>query len=190
VWRWDLQVSAFGEHAANEDPDADGSVVKFNLRFPGQYLDAETGLHYNYFRDYEAATGRYVESDPIGLRGEISTYGYALASPFGFADELGLSPKCSKGGKKNLGTEGFNTKSDPKDVEDALREAIKNKRQRRAAALRALLKVIKRGGSMGFGGLAPELFKYRCEQGDSMACESFCTLEPTAPECQCDWCET
>ncbi|MFN9736938.1 MAG: RHS repeat domain-containing protein, partial [Pseudomonadota bacterium] len=90
VWRWDLQVSAFGEHAANEDPDADGSVVKFNLRFPGQYLDAETGLHYNYFRDYEAATGRYVESDPIGLHGGINTYAYVEARPLGAVDPDGL----------------------------------------------------------------------------------------------------
>ena len=89
VWRWDLQVSAFGEHAANEDPDADGSLVKFNLRFPGQYLDAETGLHYNYFRDYEAGTGRYVESDPIGLSGGIASYVYAW-SPLLSVDELGL----------------------------------------------------------------------------------------------------
>ncbi|MFN7550165.1 MAG: RHS repeat domain-containing protein, partial [Pseudomonadota bacterium] len=89
VWRWDLQVSAFGEHAANEDPDADGSPVKFNLRFPGQYLDAETGLHYNYFRDYEAGTGRYVESDPIGLAGGIASYPYANSMPIGAADPRG-----------------------------------------------------------------------------------------------------
>ena len=44
-------------------------MFAFNLRFPGQYLDTETGLHYNYFRDYEPVVGRYVESDPIGLRG-------------------------------------------------------------------------------------------------------------------------
>ncbi|MDF5946520.1 RHS repeat-associated core domain-containing protein [Pseudomonas aeruginosa] len=36
------------------------------MRFPGQFYDAESGLHYNYFRDYDPETGRYVESDPIG----------------------------------------------------------------------------------------------------------------------------
>jgi len=89
VWRWDLNGSAFGEHAANEDPDADGTLVKFNLRFPGQYVDAETGLHYNYFRDYEPGTGRYVESDPIGLLGGIAAYSYALQSPNRFVDKRG-----------------------------------------------------------------------------------------------------
>jgi RHS repeat-associated protein len=86
VWRWDLNGSAFGENAANEDPDADGTPVTFNLRFPGQYLDAETGLHYNYFRDYEPGTGRYVESDPIGLDGGTSSYGYANGSALRYLD--------------------------------------------------------------------------------------------------------
>ncbi|WP_082411366.1 RHS repeat-associated core domain-containing protein [Methylogaea oryzae] len=39
------------------------------MRLPGQYYDRETGLHYNVFRDYDPGTGRYIESDPIGLRG-------------------------------------------------------------------------------------------------------------------------
>jgi RHS repeat-associated protein len=90
VWRWDLNGSAFGEHAANQDPDADGTAVTFNLRFPGQYLDAETGLHYNYFRDYEPGVGRYVESDPIGLRGGIATYGYSNSKPLTVVDAFGL----------------------------------------------------------------------------------------------------
>ncbi|MFO2207069.1 RHS repeat-associated core domain-containing protein, partial [Pseudomonas aeruginosa] len=45
--------------------------TQVNLRFPGQYYDAESGLHYNYFRDYDPETGRYVESDPIGLTGGL-----------------------------------------------------------------------------------------------------------------------
>lgn len=65
VWRWDSDP--FGVDAANEDPDGDGQTFRYNLRFPGQYYDKETGLHYNYFRDYDPGTGRYVESDPLGI---------------------------------------------------------------------------------------------------------------------------
>jgi len=53
----------------------------YNLRFPGQYYQSETGLYYNYFRDYDPQTGRYIESDPIGLRGGINTYGFVGANP-------------------------------------------------------------------------------------------------------------
>lgn len=61
-----------------------------NVILPGQYYDAETGLNDNYFRDYDPATGRYVESDPIGLDGGLSTYAYALGDPIGKSDESGL----------------------------------------------------------------------------------------------------
>ena len=62
----------------------------FNLRFAGQYYDQETGLHYNYFRDYDPATGRYIESDPIGLGGGINTYNYVGDYPVSSVDPLGL----------------------------------------------------------------------------------------------------
>ena len=96
VWRWALNQStatgsnAFGAQAANEDPDGNGALVKFDLRFPGQQWDAAVGLHYNYFRDYEPGTGRYVESDPIGLGGGLSTFGYANANALQYIDDLGL----------------------------------------------------------------------------------------------------
>ncbi|WP_407951188.1 RHS repeat domain-containing protein [Parachitinimonas caeni] len=67
VWRWEGEP--FGNSLPNEDVDGDGQKVSFNLRFPGQYHDSETGRFYNYFRDYNPATGRYVQSDPIGLAG-------------------------------------------------------------------------------------------------------------------------
>jgi RHS repeat-associated protein len=70
VWRWD-QVDPFGADAPNENPSGLGTFA-CNLRLPGQYYDKETNLHYNYFRDYEPAIGRYVQSDPIGLRPTLS----------------------------------------------------------------------------------------------------------------------
>ncbi|WP_415205915.1 RHS repeat-associated core domain-containing protein [Rudaea sp.] len=87
MWKWDYfgAGAAFGTNA----PSVQTLVV--NLRFPGQYFDAETGLNYNYFRDYDPTTGRYVESDPIGLRGGPSTYSYVGSNPLLFRDTHGLA---------------------------------------------------------------------------------------------------
>jgi RHS repeat-associated protein len=51
------------------------------MHIPGQYYDAEAGLNYNYYRDYVPSTGRYVESDPLGLSGGINTYAYVNNAP-------------------------------------------------------------------------------------------------------------
>ncbi|BBB62715.1 hypothetical protein UNDKW_4442 [Undibacterium sp. KW1] len=88
VWRWDS--APFGETLPNEQPASQPTKFVFNQRFPGQYYDQETGLHYNYHRDYDPQTGRYVESDPIGLNGGINTYGYVKARPLTLSDRLGL----------------------------------------------------------------------------------------------------
>jgi RHS repeat-associated protein len=84
VWQWDSE--AFG----NKLPESSGGT-EVNLRFPGQYYDSETGLYYNYFRYYDPATGRYLESDPIGLEGGLNTYGYVGGNPLYWVDPLGLS---------------------------------------------------------------------------------------------------
>lgn len=91
-WSWDLLAEPFGDTAPNEDPDGDGGALVFNLRFPGQYYDQDTKLNYNYFRDFEPGTGRYVESDPIGLRGGAGTYVYAASNPLRSLDFFGQKP--------------------------------------------------------------------------------------------------
>jgi type VI secretion system secreted protein VgrG len=90
VWRWDESLEAFGDTAPNTDPDGNGQQFVFDLRFPGQRYDAASGLHYNYMRDYDPATGRYTQSDPIGLVGGVSTYSYALNMPTRLFDRFGL----------------------------------------------------------------------------------------------------
>jgi RHS repeat-associated protein len=71
VWRWD-QADPFGRDAPNENPSG-VATFSYNLRFPGQVFDAESGLHYNYFRDYDPQTGRYIQSDPVGISAGINT---------------------------------------------------------------------------------------------------------------------
>lgn len=90
VWRWDESLEGFGDTAPNTDPDGNGQTFVFDLRFPGQRYDMASGLYYNYFRDYDPSTGRYVQSDPIGLNGGISTYGYVGGNPMRRTDPLGL----------------------------------------------------------------------------------------------------
>jgi RHS repeat-associated protein len=87
AWRWD--PNPFGVGTPNQNPASLGTFV-YNLRYPGQYFQAETSLNYNYFRDYDPSTGRYVESDPIGLAGGINPYAYAGDAPVSNYDPLGL----------------------------------------------------------------------------------------------------
>lgn len=98
VWRWNLNQldangsNAFGAQSDDTNPDGNAVHTTFRLRFPGRLHDQASGLHYIYFRDYEAGTGRYVESDPIGLGGGLATFAYARGQPISNFDAFGLKP--------------------------------------------------------------------------------------------------
>jgi len=83
---WEIEARPFGDGAA---VTGDGSL---NLRFPGQYYDAESGLNYNYFRDYHPGIGRYVEADPIGIQKSLNhLYNYVQNNPANKKDPSGLA---------------------------------------------------------------------------------------------------
>ncbi|NDZ17812.1 RHS repeat domain-containing protein [Variovorax sp. WS11] len=101
LWQW--RYSSFGDEqpttAANRFTSATttpstgttgASIVTYNLRYPGQYADKESGLFYNYFRSYSPTTGRYSQPDPIGLEGGWNRFGYVEANPLSFVDPEGL----------------------------------------------------------------------------------------------------
>ncbi len=81
VWSWAPDAFGIGNPS--------GSVT-VNLRMPGQYYDAESGIFYNWNRYYNPEIGRYVSSDPIGLVGGINTFGYVGQNPLLYIDLEGL----------------------------------------------------------------------------------------------------
>jgi len=87
IWSWAYQGNPFGE----QSPTSTAGYV-LNLRYSGQYYDAESGTNYNMYRNYEPAIGRYQQSDPIGLTGGISTFAYVAGNPLNLADPTGLDP--------------------------------------------------------------------------------------------------
>ncbi len=81
---WKAAYTPFGEAVTSI------ATVENPFRFPGQYYDAETGLHYNYYRYYNPPIGRYLTPDPIGLDGGINEYIYVLNAPTNSIDPRGL----------------------------------------------------------------------------------------------------
>jgi RHS repeat-associated protein len=85
VWKWD-NTDAFGANVPSV------ATIEFNLRFAGQYFDKESNLHYNYHRTYNPKTGRYIQSDPLGLAAGNNTYGYVDGNSLSEIDPTGNIP--------------------------------------------------------------------------------------------------
>jgi RHS repeat-associated protein len=98
AWQW--LISGFGEvrpttgdrgYGQTASGPSYAQAVKFDLRYPGQVFDEETGLSYNLHRYYDAATGRYIQADPIGLEGGWNRFGYVGGDPLNAIDPDGLN---------------------------------------------------------------------------------------------------
>ncbi|WP_172425046.1 RHS repeat-associated core domain-containing protein [Vandammella animalimorsus] len=91
---WAQVSEAFGKATISAN-----ASTEINIRFPGQYYDQETGTHYNFHRDYDPSTGRYLQSDPIGLNGGVNLFSYVEQSPLNNMDIYGLqSNGCGAAG--------------------------------------------------------------------------------------------
>jgi RHS repeat-associated protein len=96
---WSADYKRFGEATVTV------STITNNLHFPGQYFDAETGLHYNYFRDYNPVIGRYVQADPIGLAGgDVNVYRYVMNNSNCNVDPDGLLCKNKNSANPPMGS--------------------------------------------------------------------------------------
>ncbi|WCM94848.1 DUF6531 domain-containing protein [Acidovorax sp. NCPPB 2350] len=108
VWQW--LITGFGE--ANPTTGATGyaqsgeagvrsygEAVRFDLRYPGQVWDGETGLSYNLHRYYDRESGRYIQADPIGLGGGWNRFGYVGGSPLSYTDPRGLMGQGGEAGR-------------------------------------------------------------------------------------------
>ncbi|HFD9720939.1 RHS repeat-associated core domain-containing protein [Salmonella enterica] len=102
-WRQQWPTRLWGRERHEALKDAHG--VMQNLRFQGQYLDRETGLHYNLFRYYDPDCGRFTQPDSASLEGGINLYAYA-PNPLGRIDPLGLVAEPNEGNAPQHGGTG------------------------------------------------------------------------------------
>ncbi|HTD13282.1 MAG TPA: RHS repeat-associated core domain-containing protein [Steroidobacteraceae bacterium] len=96
MWRW--FPPTFGNSLPNTNPGGAGTF-NYNLRYPGQIYDGQAGLHQNWNRDYDPLIGKYIQSDPLGLKAGVNTYSYVRSSPVMRRDPRGLVDFCDPFGE-------------------------------------------------------------------------------------------
>ncbi|MGW0667769.1 putative T7SS-secreted protein [Streptomyces sp. NPDC002746] len=130
---WRTRTTLWGTTAWSRNSD-----TYTPLRFPGQYYDPETGLHYNLFRHYDPETGRYASPDPLGLAPAPNPVAY-VDNPHGGYDPLGLMPDYPEEGAKpktkaelRAEKKAAKAKEDAKKTTDEVVERAQNGKFKRA----------------------------------------------------------
>ena len=116
---WSASYAAFGRARVHVQK------IRFSLRRPGQYADGVPGVYYNYFRDYDTATGRYLTADPSGLNGGLNPYAYVGANPLNRIDPIGLRPISVDAGGTPVPA-GTPTKPSAEDAASIKRDVVLN----------------------------------------------------------------
>ncbi|MET0068882.1 MAG: DUF2235 domain-containing protein [Candidatus Thiodiazotropha sp.] len=105
------------------DTNGDQLAFQLNLRLPGQYEDAETGLYYNYYRYYDPESGRYLSSDPLDLNAGMNTYSYAANDPVRSIDPTGLLLFAFDGTGNTNNRDDLRDPENPGDISNVVRFA-------------------------------------------------------------------
>jgi RHS repeat-associated protein len=159
---WSAQYKAWGQAKEVISDAARKAGFANPIRFQGQYLDEETGLHYNRYRYYDPHAGRFISSDPIGLHGGLNLHGYA-PNPIDWVDQLGLSGSAAQRRKQRRAQERAAASSCPTAAGRTLPEYAPRIRQRAVQdpgghnfpfsldeAILSTTPVILRGGAEGY----------------------------------------
>ncbi len=124
---WTMEARPFGEFKVGES-----SSLEFDLRYPGQIFDANTGLCWNGYRAYDPLTNRFMQSDPLGLKGGLNLYAYP-ANPLQEMDLYGLSGGGSHDGEGHASKKADDEESDSSKSKPAGEESPDNEAHSAAA---------------------------------------------------------
>jgi len=183
VWAWE-QAEPFGDSSPNENPSGIGNF-SFSLRFPGQYVDSETGVTHNASREYIPSIGRYMQMDPEGIDATANVYSYVDNIPLTYWDSTGRSKVTGQGsiGGNDPAVSGISKNSTPQQIQNAIKEAQKivddpKTSPARKKFLKGWIKVAKRGFTKAFcppflDDVAKALAREQCKRGDMASCKIF-----------------